>query len=112
MSNCQETARIWKQLASWWSNMTGQHITLSERDIMLGLSPRLEKIEMEYQLNNIILATKWKIHANKQLGLTTCFYQVLLQVRHLIDTLDFIADRNGKTDKHLQLWEKILIALT
>jgi hypothetical protein len=60
----------------------------------------------------IILAVKWKIHATKQLGQSICFYQVLHAIRHMIDTLNFIASKNQKVGKHEALWGEILDFMT
>jgi hypothetical protein len=112
LSNCPATAMLWQQLGRWWSNLTGQQIVLTERDIIIGLDPRRERLEMEYQLNTIILAAKWKVHANKQMGQPTSFYQILLQIRQNIDTLSLIATKNQRMHMHNQLWDKISDFLT
>jgi hypothetical protein len=112
LAGCVDTKRIWVQLSRWWSEITGQEIQISERDIILGLGPRKDKIIKEYQLNMIILAVKWKVHATKQLGQNICFYQVLHAIRHMIDTSQFIASKNQKLEKHESIWGEILDFMT
>jgi hypothetical protein len=112
LAGCAETLRIWSQLSRWWSEMIGQEIQISEKDIILGLGLRENKLEKEYQLNMIILAVKWKIHATKQSGQSICFYQVLHAIRQMIDTLNFIASKNQKVAKHEALWGEILDFIT
>jgi hypothetical protein len=94
-------------LGAWWSDIAGQHIAFTERDIMLGLVSRPGKVKMELQLNSIIMAVKWRLHADKQMGQSTSFYQVLFQVKRTIDTLTLIAAKNQTTAKNDKLWENI-----
>jgi hypothetical protein len=104
---CPATTLLWQQVNRWWNNLTSQDIVISEQDIMLGLKPRINKIEKEEQLNVIILAVKWKIHANKQDGQETCLYQAMIAVKQMIDTLECIACRNMKKDRHDKVWGEI-----
>ena len=109
LANCPETKLIWQQLSLWWKNVSGQEINIEERDIIVGLGPRRDKIVMQYQLDCIILAVKWKIHAKKQQGENICFFQVLTAIKHMLETLSFIAVRNEKSDKHNQVWNGIAV---
>jgi hypothetical protein len=112
LARCPVTAQLWTQLSTWWKGVTGQDIVISERDVMLGLSTRNIKITKADQLNMVILAVKWKIHANKQLAQKTCMYQVLIAIRQMIETLGFIACRNKKGNKYETIWGEILDHLT
>jgi hypothetical protein len=56
---CPGKLLLWEQLSTWWKNMTGQNVKISEEDVMIGLSPRASKVDKEEQLNMIILAVKW-----------------------------------------------------
>ena len=109
---CPATAQLWFQLSKWWKGVTGQSIAISERDVMIGLEARNEKIIKAEQLNTVILAAKWKIHANKQLGQKTGMYQVLIAIKQTIETLSLIANRNQNGNKHEQFWGEILDHLT
>jgi hypothetical protein len=109
---CPATASIWKQLARWWKNISEQEVVITERDILLGLKQRPEKLEMQSQLDDIIMAVKWKIYANKQLGLDTCLYQVLCTIRSMINIRRIIATSNEKGPKHEEIWGKIEDHLT
>jgi hypothetical protein len=40
LAGCPETEQIWSQLSRWWSEMVGKELTITERDIMLGMGPR------------------------------------------------------------------------
>jgi hypothetical protein len=100
---------LWQQLSGWWNNMTGQNVKILEEDVMIGLGSRAIKIDKEEQLNMIILAVKWKIHVNKQDGLETYLYQALNAVKQMIETLEFIACKNMKRDKHEKTWGEITI---
>ena len=51
---------------------------------------------MREQLNEILMATKWKIHVNKQLGENTCLYQVLYTIKHMIILQELMASQNQK----------------
>jgi hypothetical protein len=104
---CPGTWLLWQQLGRWWNDKTGQNVKISEKDVMIGLSPRKVKIDKEDQLNMILLAVKWKIHTNKQDGLETHLYQALNAVKYMIETLELIACKNMKRDKHKKLWDEI-----
>jgi hypothetical protein len=103
LAHCPATSSIWKQLSRWWKEVTDQQVTFTERDIILGLEPRPLKLIMHSQLDDIINATKWKIYANKQLGLDTCLYQILCTIRNMINIQHMIATKNGKDGKHEQI---------
>jgi hypothetical protein len=72
--HCPVVAAIWKQVGRWWKGVTNQELNPTERDILLGLQQRSNKLVMDFQLDKIIAATKWRIHANRQLGTETCLY--------------------------------------
>jgi hypothetical protein len=105
--SCPASLGIWNQLSVWWHALSGQQITLSERDVILGLAPRQEKTFMEEQLNIIIMAVKWKIHVNKQMGEGTGWHHIHIAIKNMIQTLSFIAHKNQKIEKHNKLWSKI-----
>jgi hypothetical protein len=112
MVHCPAVAIIWKRVGRWWTGITNQTVELNERDILLGLEKRTNGIEMAYQLEEIIMATKWRIHANKQLGTETCFYQILCSVRNMITIQKLIAMRKQNDAKHDIIWGKIEDYLT
>jgi hypothetical protein len=112
LSECPNTKMLWQQLSRWWRSITQQDITISTRDVMLGLSHRTETIIMRDQLNEIIMSTKWKIHANNQLGETTCLYQILYNIKYMIQIQQLIANKNSKMAKHDEKWSKIEDFLT
>jgi hypothetical protein len=109
---CPATASIWKQLARWWKDISKQELVFTERDILLGLEQRTEKLAMQSQLDDIIMSVKWKIYANKQLGLDTCLYQVLCTIRSMINIQKIIATNNDKGPKHEEFWGRIEDHLT
>jgi hypothetical protein len=67
---------------------------------------------MEDQLNEIITMTKFKIHANKQLGENTCLYHILHNIKYRLNIYEIIANRNQKMQKHEEIWGLIEEALT
>jgi hypothetical protein len=73
-------------------------------DIIIGLTRR---IEIKEQLDEIIMTTKWKIHANKQLGETTCFYQILFNIKNMLHVQKLIANRNLAIQKYDIKWGSI-----
>jgi hypothetical protein len=109
---CPEVASIWQHLSRWWKGLTNQDLDLSRRYIIIGLMQRPFKIKMKTQLDEIILAVKWRIHANKQMGENTCFYQVLCSIRNMINIQRLIAIRNDKDGKHSDAWGEIEDYLT
>jgi hypothetical protein len=109
---CPATASIWKQLARWWKDISEQEVAFTERDILLGLEQRPEKLVMQPQLDDIIMAVKWKIHANKQLGLDICLYQILCTIRSMINIQRIIATDKLKGPKHEEIWGNISDHLT
>ena len=109
---CPETRLVWNQLSNWWKNVANQEVTLTERDILLGLESRPVKLIMQSQLDDIIMATKWKIYANKQLGIDTCFYQILCAIRSMIAIQKTIAVRNDKSMQHEHIWGEVEDQLT
>jgi hypothetical protein len=109
---CPDTKSIWLQLSRWWSGVANQNLELSNRDILIGVHDRNFKIQMKEQLNEIITLTKWKIHANKQLGENTCFYQILYSIKYMITLDEIIATRNEKLHKHVEKWNLIKDSLT
>ena len=109
---CPATELIWQQLSRWWRGVTEQNIELTDRDIIVGLADRTGKILMRDQLNEIIMTTKWKIHTNKQLRETTCLYQVLHNIKNMIQTQKHIAHNNQKMTKYEEKWSSIEEFLT
>ena len=112
MVECVEVASIWSHLSRWWKGLTNQDIILTGRDIIIGVEQRPNKISMKMQLEEIILAVKWKIYANKQLGEKTCFYQILCSIRNMISIQKLIATRKERGDKHDEIWGEIESYLT
>jgi hypothetical protein len=110
--NCPTSKHIWRQLSTWWQGLVGQVITITERDVILGLAPRQDKVIMEEQLNHIILNVKWKIYSRKESGESIGWYHILISIRNMIETLGFIAGKNGTTDKHDRFWGEIIDYLT
>jgi hypothetical protein len=109
---CAEVAAIWRLLSRWWKGIADQDIVFNARDIIIGLEQRTEKTVMKMQLEEIILAVKWKIYANKQTGENTCFHQVLCSIRNMLNIQKLIASRNDKVTKHAENWGKIERYLT
>jgi hypothetical protein len=112
LSECPSTKSTWQQLMRWWKGVTEQEVVLTTRDIILGLSQRTEKIIMKEQLDDIIMTTKWKIHANKQLGEATCLYQILYNIKSMLQIQKLIANKNTKMTKYNDKWSKIEEYLT
>jgi hypothetical protein len=104
---CQETQPIWLQVLRWWRNLTNQRITISDRDILIGLEPRHFKVEKERQLEHIILTVKWIIHANKQLGQSISFHKVIGGIKQMLYTQKIIAVRNGRGETYDEEWGDI-----
>jgi hypothetical protein len=107
MVECPEVMEIWNHLCRWWEEFSGRNIVLTGRDIIVGLEARENKLSMKYQLNTIILVTKWKIYANKQLGQKTNFVQIRREIEQMISTLEYIASRNHKLARHEETWKRI-----
>ena len=109
---CAEVASIWSHLSRWWKGLTNQNIAFTGRDIIIGLQNRPIKIAMKTQLDEILLAVKWKIYANKQMGEDLGFYQILCSIRNMISIQNLIAIRRDKGDKHDSIWGEIESYLT
>ena len=107
LSECPNTKLIWQQLLRWWKGVTQQDIVLTNKDVILGLAQRTEKIIMRDQLNEIIMTTKWKIHANNQLGEVTCLYQVLYNIKSMLQIQKLIANKNSKLTIYEEKWSLI-----
>jgi hypothetical protein len=101
---CPETANAWKQLERWWNSMTNQSIVISERDIIIGT--KMNGL-MHDQLNQIILATKWRIYADKLIGQSTCLYQILCAIRSMLSISRLIASKKGKIQNYTEMWGDI-----
>jgi hypothetical protein len=108
MVECPETKAIWNNICLWWKGITGQEIKLSPRDIIIGKEKGNIKLIMEEQLDIIILATKWNIHKNKQMGQKTHIIQIKREIKQMINTLEYIASRNQKLEKHDDIWRNIV----
>ena len=109
---CPHTQPIWIQVLRWWRNLTTQRLTISDRDIILGLEPRSFKVEKEKQLECILQTVKWTIHANKQLGQDTRFNNVLGGIRKMMQVQRFIAVRNGREETYDEDWGEMENLLT
>jgi hypothetical protein len=109
---CTEVASIWTQLSRWWKGLTDQEVILTSRDIIIGIEQRPFKLSMKSNLDDIILATKWRIYANKQMGEEIGFYQVLCSIRSMIYIQKLIASRKDRDDKYEQNWGQIEDYLT
>jgi hypothetical protein len=107
MVECAEVASIWSHLTQWWKVLTNQVITFTSRDIIIGLEQRQEKIAKKMQLDEIILAVKWRIYANNQMGENIGFHHILCSIRNMISIHKLIATRKGKGDKHDGIWGEI-----
>jgi hypothetical protein len=105
--NCPVTRNLWDQLSLWWKDLSGQEVVITERDIILGLGHKNYNIVMQDQLNSILMAVKWKIHAKKQMGEDIHFFQIVTAIKRMIETMNFIAIRNGKSLKHNNTWGAI-----
>ena len=92
--------------------ITKQEINLTSKDVIIGLSQRTETIIMRDQLNEIIMTTKWKIHANNQLGEKTCLYQILYNIKNMLQTQKLIANKNSQITKYDIKWSSIEEHLT
>jgi exonuclease III len=112
LSDCPDTRTLWQQLSRWWKGITKQEIELTTKDVIIGLSQRTEKIIMRDQLNEIIMTTKWKIHANNQLGEKTCLYQILYNIKNMLQTQKCIANKNSQMTKYDIKWSSIEEHLT
>jgi hypothetical protein len=112
LMKCDETATIWRQLTRWWQGLTNQEIVLNIADIIIGLTKRTENIIMRDQLNDIIMTSKWKIHANKQQKEVTCFYQILHNIKNMLNIQKFIANKNHTLHKYEQKWGEVEDYLT
>ena len=111
-AECTEIRVLWNQLGNWWKGLTNQDVMITERNIIIGLEQRAGKLKMHDQLALIILATKWKIYTNNQLGQATCLYQILCAVRNMIQIQKLIATRKQKAATHNQTWGQIEDYLT
>jgi hypothetical protein len=109
---CPEVTSIWNHLTRWWKGLTNQEIIFHGRDIILGLGKRQNKIVLQPQLDEIMLAVKWRIYATKQMGEDTCFYQILCSIRNMINTQKLIAIRKERGGKHTDILGKIEDYLT
>ena len=109
---CPEVDSVWKHLTRWWKGITEQEVILTSADIIIGLQQKAYKIVMKSQLDDIIIATKWKIYTNKQKGVNTCFYQILCNIRTMIEIQKLIFKRKGHDRKHAEVWGKIQDHLT
>ena len=67
---------------------------------------------MRDQLNDIIMTSKWKIHANKQQKKPTCFYQILHNIKNMLNIQKFIANKNNTLHKYEQKWGEVEDYLT
>jgi hypothetical protein len=107
LANCPDSSLIWNQVSLWWKGVTGQTINLTEKDITIGIGLEKGNILMQYQLNCIIMAIKWKIHASKQMNQSFSFPQVIAAVKQMLETLKYIADKNEKSDSYIKVWGTI-----
>jgi hypothetical protein len=107
LANCPDSSIIWNQVSLWWKGVTGQLINLTEKDITIGIGLEKGNIIMQYQLNCIIMAVKWKIHASKQMNQSFSFPQAMAAIKQMLETLKYIADKNEKSASHLKLWGTI-----
>jgi hypothetical protein len=112
MVECPEVNSIWKQLTRWWKGITEQEVILTSTDIIIGLRHRADKIVKKSQLDDIILAVKWKIYANKQMGEDTSFYQILCGIRNMIEIQSLIFTRKSRSTRHEEIWGEIQDYLT
>ena len=58
------------------------------------------------------MTTKWKIHSNNQLGEATCLYQVLHNIRNMLQIQKLIANKNLKMQRYEDKWGSIEEYLT
>jgi hypothetical protein len=109
---CPETQPIWLEMLRWWRNVTTQRITITDRDILIGLEPRNIKVEKVKQLEYIIQTVKWMIYVNKQLGENLTFQKVLGGIRGMMQIQKIIAVRNGRGTTYDEEWGDVENFLT
>jgi exonuclease III len=109
LAACPETALAWKQLERWWNAMTNQNKVIDEKSIMIGAEMYGP---MHEQWNLIIMATKWRIYANKIMGQSTCLYQILCAIRNMLNINKLIANKIGRVENYTKMWGDIESYLT
>ena len=89
--------------------MTNQNMAIDERSIMIGTETHGP---MHEQWNQIIMATKWRIYANKIMGQSTCLYQILCAIRNMLNINKLIANKNERVQNYTKMWGEIESYLT
>ena len=107
--NCKNTRIFWNSVTRWWTGATNQQVTLSERDVLIGI---LDESNKNYALNACIILAKWYIYKCKLNDKQIFIYSFLCDLKHFLNIEKIIALKQGKLIQYNTLWEKIEEHLT
>ena len=91
-----------KTFSSWWFELVKENITLTLKDIILGLTNRTDII------NYLIILGKLCIWECRKAGIYPDFNIFLKKVKNKFETEKYIANKNGTFASFRKRWEAIL----
>ena len=99
---CSHVQIFWKTFSSWWFELVKENITLTLKDIILGLTNRTDII------NYLIILGKLCIWECRKAGIYPDFNIFLKKVKNKFETEKYIANKNGTFASFRKRWEAIL----
>ena len=102
---CSHVQIFWKTFSSWWFELVKENITMTLKDIILGLLNRTDVI------NYLIILGKLCIWECRKAGIHPDFNICLKTVKFKFETEKYIANKNGTFANFRKRWEAILAKL-
>ena len=99
---CSHVQIFWKTFSSWWFELVKENITLTLKDIILGLTNRTDII------NYLIILGKLCIWECRKAGIYPDFNIFLKKVKNKFETEKYIANKTGTFASFRKRWEAIL----
>ena len=99
---CSHAQIFWKTFSSWWFELVKENITMTLKDIILGLLNRTDII------NYLIILGKLCIWECRKAGIYPDFSIFLKKVKSKFETERYIANKNGTFVNFRKRWEAIL----
>ena len=98
---CSHAQIFWKTFSSWWFELAKENITMTLKDIILGLLNRTDIV------NYLIILGKLCIWECRKVGIYPDFNIFLKKVKIKFETEKYIANKNGTFASFRKRWEAI-----
>ena len=99
---CSYSRAFWNRFCNWWTNLRGEHLSLSLKDVMVGILKRNDLLNYLIILGKLCI---WECRRNKSLPKLNIFLQ---KVEAKQETEKVIASKDKKLQDFWKRWEPLL----